>query len=115
MLCGCVALARVLRYKKHQCSVPLGHLPVAPAPLRHLPSSHLAPPWKIMAKNYREIWENVTNATEETKAIRALAEILADKEGRAFASRLERQDAEVCIEILDHVSRDQCLFLSPAA
>ena len=65
-----------------------------------------------MAKNYREIWENVTNATEETKAIRALAEILADKEGRAFASRLERQDAEVCIEILDHVSRDQCLFLS---
>ena len=59
-----------------------------------------------MAKNYQGLWENVTSAGDEAKAVRTLAEILTDKEGRVFISRLERESAELCIEILDHVSRD---------
>ena len=57
-----------------------------------------------MAKGYQQLWEDVANATDEAKAVRTLAGILADKEGRIFISRLERKDAELCIEILDHVS-----------
>ena len=59
-----------------------------------------------MAKNYQPLWEGVTSAEDEAGAIRILAEILADKEGRGFISRLERKDAKLCIELLDHVSRD---------
>ena len=58
-----------------------------------------------MAKNYQGLWENVTSAGDEAKAVRTLAEILADKKGRVFISRLERKSAELCIEILDHVRR----------
>ena len=58
-----------------------------------------------MAKDYRRLWKDVTSTTDEAKAVRTLAMILADKEGRVFISRLERGDAELCIEILDHVSR----------
>ena len=56
-----------------------------------------------MAKNYQRLWKEVTSTTDEAKAVRTLAEILAEKEGRTFISRLERRDAELCIEILDHV------------
>ena len=59
-----------------------------------------------MSKDYQRLWKDVTSATDEAKAVRTLAEILVDKEGRAFASRLERKEAELCIEILDRVSRD---------
>jgi len=59
-----------------------------------------------MAKNYQRLWKGVTSTIDEAKAVRTLAEILVDKEGRAFVSRLERKDAELCIEILDHVCRD---------
>ena len=61
-----------------------------------------------MAKNYRQLWEDVTTSrtVDEVKAVRTLAGIVADKEGRVFISNLEREDAELCIEILDHVSRD---------
>ena len=41
-----------------------------------------------------------------------MAEILLDEEGRTFISNLESADAELCIEILDLVSRDPCLFPS---
>ena len=59
-----------------------------------------------MPKNYQRLWKEVTSAIDEAKSVRILAEILVDKEGRAFISRLERKDAELCIEILDRVSRD---------
>ena len=59
-----------------------------------------------MTKDYQQLWKHVTSATDEAKATRTLAEILADQEGRAFISRLERKDAELCIDILDRVSRD---------
>ena len=63
-----------------------------------------------MAKDYSQLWKIVASISDEGKAVRTLAEILLDKEGRAFISNLER-DAELCIEILDRVSRDPCLLL----
>ena len=64
-----------------------------------------------MTKDYRRLWKDVTTTIGEAKAVRTLVEILADKEGRAFISRLERNDAELCIEVLDHVSRNLYLPL----
>jgi len=66
-----------------------------------------------MSKDYGKLWKDIIRITDEGKAVRTLAEILADKEGRAFASRLGREDAELCIEILDHVCRDLYLLPSP--
>ena len=64
-----------------------------------------------MVKDYQRLWRDVANGIDETKSVRILTQILVDKEGRAFISRLERRDAKLCIEILDSVSRD--LHLSP--
>jgi hypothetical protein len=68
-----------------------------------------------MAKDFQQPWKNVTSANDEASAVRVLAGILTEKEGRAFVSRLERKDAEFCIEILDRVSWDSRLHpsLSP--
>jgi len=63
-----------------------------------------------MAKNYQRLWEEVTSGIDDAKSVRTLAEILVDKEGRAFISHLAHKDAELCIEILDHVSCDLYLF-----
>ncbi|KAF9785122.1 kinase-like domain-containing protein [Thelephora terrestris] len=54
-----------------------------------------------MSKDYQQLWRDVTSASDEARAVRVLAEILADKEGRTFISTLEGEDAELCIEILD--------------
>ncbi|KAF9645811.1 kinase-like protein [Thelephora ganbajun] len=54
-----------------------------------------------MAKIYQQLWKAVTDASGEAKAVRILAEILADKEGRDFISHLKINDAKLCIEILD--------------
>ena len=62
-----------------------------------------------MAKDYQRLWKDVTNAKSEAQCVRILAEILADQEGRRFVSYLGREDAELCIEILDRVSRDLSL------
>jgi len=59
-----------------------------------------------MANDYQRLWEVATNATDPALAIRSLAEILADKDGRAFVSRLDSGDAELCVEILADVSHD---------
>jgi hypothetical protein len=59
-----------------------------------------------MHKHYYRLWADVANTTDEAKAVRTLAEILADRDGRTFISHLERKSAELCIEILDRVSRD---------
>ena len=64
------------------------------------------------------LWNDITSTDDEGKAIRTLAKILVDKEGRKFIANLGRKDAELCIEILDHVSRDPCqlpLLLSHTA
>jgi len=65
-----------------------------------------------MAKDYQRLWRDVTSANDDGEAVRILAEIVLDKEGRAFISNLERDDAELCIEILDRVSHD--LYLPPS-
>ena len=65
-----------------------------------------------MSKDYGKLWGRVANTTDEGKAVRTLAEILADKEGRAFISHLGRENAELCMEILDHVSCDPYLLPS---
>jgi len=59
-----------------------------------------------MPKDYQQLWRGVANATDQDAAVRILTEMLNDTEGRSFASRLERNQGEVCIEILDHVSRE---------
>ena len=59
-----------------------------------------------MVKDYQRLWRDVTSANNETQAVRSLAEILIDKEGRGFISSLKRKDAELCIEVLDRVSCD---------
>ena len=69
----------------------------------------------LMAKDYQRKWQDITDTIDEAKAVRILAEVLVDKEGRAFISRLDRKDAELCIEILDLVSCDlRSLPLSPS-
>ncbi|KAF9647778.1 kinase-like protein [Thelephora ganbajun] len=60
------------------------------------------PPQIAMPRDYGRLWKDVPDATDEAKAVRILAEILSDKDGRDFISRLEPKDAELCIEILDH-------------
>ena len=64
-----------------------------------------------MTKDYGELWRNVTTASDDIDAVRILAEILLDKEGRVFASNLGRSDAEICIEILDYVRHDNIYHL----
>jgi len=64
-----------------------------------------------MAKDHGRLWKEVAGTTDEGKAIRTLAEILADKEGGTFVSNLGHKDAELCIEILNRVSRNPRLSL----
>ena len=72
-------------------------------------------PQPVASKDYGKLWKHITSTTDDGKAVRTLAEILADKEGRNFILRLGREDAEFCIEILDHVCRDLLLpSLSPS-
>jgi len=59
-----------------------------------------------MAKNYQQLWKDVASASDEGKAVRTLVKIVLDKEGRVFILGLERNYAELCMEILDRVSRD---------
>ena len=66
----------------------------------------LTPLWERMARDHQRLWIDVTNTTDQAQAIRTLAEILSDKEGKAFISRLDSEDAELCIEILGKVSPD---------
>ena len=62
-----------------------------------------------MAKNHQRLWQEVTSSIEEAAAVRALANILVDREGRAFVLRLDPKDAEYCIDILDRVNH-LCLW-----
>ena len=63
-----------------------------------------------MAQDYRRLWEGVTSTSDEDKTVQTLAEILLDEKGRTFISNLPRKDAEICIEILDHVCCDLYLL-----
>ena len=82
---------------------PPGHPLAFP---KNPPWAHSIPLRRVMAKDYGQLWKDVTHAIDEVQAVQTLAEILADKEGGTFISRLDNKDAELCIEILDCVSRD---------
>jgi len=68
-----------------------------------------------MADVYQQLWKAAASTNDEGKAVRTLARILLDKEGRSFILRLERNDAELCVELLDRVSPDLYLPSSFAA
>ena len=55
--------------------------------------------------NYKQLWKGITGAAN-AEAIRMLAGILADEKGRIFIQYLGRTGAELCVKILDRVSRD---------
>lgn len=57
-----------------------------------------------MVADFNKLWKRVHTATDEAESVRALAKILSSKDGRTFILDLEPPDAELCIEILDHVS-----------
>ena len=67
-----------------------------------------------MAEDYQQLWKGVAGTTDEANAVRLLAEILVDRKGRALISRLDRKDAELCIEILDRVGYDLHPLLASA-
>jgi len=91
---GCTTGPCVSSYKTRQCNV-LG-----------ISASFSQPSRQLMAKDYQRLRKDVANANGEGKAVRILAGIVLDKEGRAFISNLERNVAELCTEILDHVNRE---------
>jgi len=57
-----------------------------------------------MAADFDKLWNNVRASTDQRESIQTLARILSSKDGRAFILDLGPQDAEFCIEILDHVN-----------
>ena len=58
-----------------------------------------------MANNFQRLWEDVKNTKDEAKAVRTLAEVVTEKDGRAFVSRFDRENAEYCVDVLGRVSR----------
>ena len=103
---------RLLTFKYWPYVVDRAYLP-PPSPLPAVPPQHPStgptPPQKAMAKDYEKLWKGVTSATNEAQAVWALAQIVFDKQGRAFTLDLKLEDAELCVEILDYVSCDLCL------
>jgi len=88
---------RVSSWQERKASTP------QPLPSPHLlsPSSSLV---NAMTVDFNRLWKKARTATDEAESIRTLAEILTSKDGRAFILDLEVKDAELCIEILDHVN-----------
>ena len=56
-----------------------------------------------MTVDFNGLWMEARTAQNEAGAVRALAQIVSSKEGRAFILGLELADGVLCIEILDHV------------
>ena len=84
-----------------------------PLSLQNPPLNRPAPRQKPMTKDYQQLWKGSAGATDKAHAVRFLAEILADKEGRAFISHLDDGDAGLCVEILGSVSCSLHLPNSP--
>jgi len=59
-----------------------------------------------MAIDYQQLWNDAVSTRDKAKAIQTMSGVLVEKEGRVFISRLDTQNAELCVEILDDVSRD---------
>ena len=56
-----------------------------------------------MSANFNKLWAKVRTAESEADSIRALAQILLSREGRAFVLGLGPIDGVLCIELIDHV------------
>ena len=65
-----------------------------------------------MAKDYQQLWKQVADTTDQAEAVRVLAEIVAEFEGRTFTLGLEPKSVKLCVEILDHVGCNPGLPLS---
>ena len=59
-----------------------------------------------MATNYNKLWKKAHTGSDEAESVWTLAKTLSSKDGRTFILDLEPSDAELCLEILDHVSSD---------
>ena len=57
-----------------------------------------------MAVDFNKLWKKTRNGTDYAESVRTLAKILSSTDGRTFIMDLEPPDAELCLEILDHVS-----------
>jgi len=57
-----------------------------------------------MTADYDKLWNIVRSIVDEGESVRTLVKILSSKDGRTFILNLEPSEAELCIEILDHVS-----------
>jgi hypothetical protein len=57
-----------------------------------------------MVPDFDNLWKESRSAADEAESVRTLANILSSEGGREFISNLKPQEAELCIEILDHVS-----------
>jgi len=77
------------------------------------PSIDCATPYWAMAKDYHQLWKDAISAGDKAKAIQTLSDVLVEKEGRVFFSRLDGKEAKLCVEILDDVSCDPHSSHSP--
>jgi len=77
-------------------------LPCLPSTFPRLRSSSLG----TMTTVHQQLWKDAVSAMDKAQAIQTLSGVLADQRGRVFISRLGSKDAELCVEILDNVSRD---------
>ena len=57
-----------------------------------------------MAIDFNKLWKKARTGTDDAESVRTLAKILSSTDGRTFIMDLEPPDAELCLEILDHVS-----------
>jgi hypothetical protein len=57
-----------------------------------------------MVVDFNKLWKKVRTVADEAESVRTLVKILSSKDGRTFIVNLEPPEAELCIEILDHVS-----------
>jgi len=59
-----------------------------------------------MNADYDKLWKRIRSAVDEGESVRTLVNILSSKDGRTFVLDLEPSEAELCIEILGHVSTE---------
>ena len=57
-----------------------------------------------MVADFDNLWKESRTAADKAESVRTLAKVLSVEDGREFISNLELVEAELCIEILDHVS-----------
>lgn len=56
------------------------------------------------ATEFARLWAQVVHSTSVSDSVRILAQVLVQRDGRTFISHLKPKDAELCIELLGHVS-----------